>query len=226
MPDIISATLASYKLLADNTLRVTFDIDPRDAKGFLTLFQERGELAAIARLQNSTPQYSKEAQTLYQSNFFRTPQVWEAIGTDEDYQAWTREQVCVISGGQDYVEDTGEMKCEYCHVRRAGEAGTSYKPKYSGVPMTHHYHQYQHQHGEAALLIATGKIAGNMQQADAEQVAKEWFNKKAIENVQKWAWETLKEQLGYDSWKEIPPQVLLDWAAAKAMEEYLPVIYK
>lgn len=227
MTDVIPATLASYKLLADNTLRATFDIDPKEAKTFLALFSERGDLGAIARLNNAAPKYSSEAQILYQSTFFRCPPVWKAIGTDEDYQAWTRNQKCVICNDADYVEETGEMKCEYAHVRRAGAAGTGFKPPYSGVPMCHLHHQMQHQYGEAELLARTGKIAGNMQPQDAEQVAKEWFDRKAIENIHKWGWETLKEQLGYQSWKDIPPQILKDWAINKGpkVAELLPKPY-
>lgn len=226
MNNVIPATLASFKLMADNTLRATLDIEPNDVKAFLELFSERGDLAAIARLHDSTPQYSTEAQTLYQSSFFRTPAVWKAVGTDAEYQIWTHDQKCVICGNQDLVEETGEMKCEFAHVRRAGEAGTSYKPEYSGVPMCHDHHQMQHQFGESGVLIKTGTISGSMTDENAQQVAKEWFERKAVGNAHKWVWETLKDQLGYQSWKEIVPIVLITWAEERDLDKYLPFNYK
>lgn len=216
----IPFTLASYKLLADNTLRVTIDIEPADAGDFLSLFHERGIPGAVARLQNlPAALYGVEARALRQSGFFRAPQVWRAIGPDAAYQDWCRHQPCVICGRQDYAD--GEGRCEYAHVRRSGEAGTGYKPEYSGVPLCHHHHQTQHMAGEMEALVSAGKVVANSD----PQAAKDWFDRKRIECLQEWGWQTLKQQLGYAHWNECPPEVLWGWAADSHVSQYLPEEY-
>ena len=82
------------------------------------------------------------------------------------------------------------------------------KPTYSAIPLTHDEHQLQHNEGYSIL--------GD----------EEWWQKMKILYVSTWAWETLKESLGYESWAQVPPEELRDWAASNAVLRYLPNCYK
>jgi hypothetical protein len=104
------------------------------------------------------------------------------------------------------------MKCEAAHVRRAGESGTGYKAEYSIVPMCRNDHSLQHDHGETAAYQAADQPIGGCNTAEIKQLAKEWFNKKRIEYLVKWCWQKLKADLGHDSWSDVPPGDLKNWA--------------
>ena len=52
---VIEAAAVSVKTMADNTLRLTVDIEPRHAKEAFALFGERGTAVALAAL-NATPE--------------------------------------------------------------------------------------------------------------------------------------------------------------------------
>jgi hypothetical protein len=49
----IEATTAGFKDMADGTLRLYFDVEPRNAGAALELFRERGRAAALAALLHS-----------------------------------------------------------------------------------------------------------------------------------------------------------------------------
>ena len=252
----IPGTRKSAKELVDGTLRVQIDIEPRDKARFHLLFPEIDMPVAIAPLaldggnggypeipadNPDTPQidskqiakpYGQQAKELAQSSFFRTPAVWKAVGTVAEFQAWVQQQDCIVCGNQDFPPDTGIGRCEFAHVRRAGEAenqpeaaGTSYKPEYSGVPMCNAHHDLQHQHGETRAYRAhLVSKTGSEQQVTLDQ-AKDWFNKQRIQHLFKWCWETVKEELGYDSWARVPPRELHDWAEQHGIAQYLPPCY-
>lgn len=74
----------------------------------------------------------------------------KAKGTDAEYQAWVRLWPSCLSGAYSEVVH-GIGKCEFAHVRRAGESGTAYKGEYSGLPLTHEEHAMQHQKGESVF---------------------------------------------------------------------------
>jgi len=50
----IQASSVAVKTMADNTLRITFDVEPKDAKAAFALFGERGTPAALAALKVGT----------------------------------------------------------------------------------------------------------------------------------------------------------------------------
>jgi hypothetical protein len=168
-------------------------------------------------------QYGQEAAKLRKSGFFYRPEVWRAIGIDIDYQEWVRSQKCIVCGGQDWVEQQGEGKCEYAHVRRG--SGIATKPEFSGVPLCHKHHALQHQNGERAVYGAAIALTGQPTPTSLE-TAREWFEQKALSNAIKWAWSELKKQLGAESWSEIEPKRLKNWAEAEGVEKYLPDIYR
>ena len=177
---ILQATSGSCKTMVDNTLRITFDFEPRDAAKAFAMFGERGTPAAIALIKKEASvselhktatektslreetkttktnkleekgSWGKYAQALYHTGFFYAPKVLALMGSDEEYRKWIQKQPSAYSG--DYSEwVNGEGRCIAAHVRRAGEAGTGYKPLYACIPLTDSEHQLQHQRGESAL---------------------------------------------------------------------------
>ena len=70
---------------------------------------------------------------------------------DQDFLDWVSTLPSVLDGTfSEYHNGVG--KCVACHVRRANNSGTSYKPLYSAVPLTNDQHQLQHQQGEMAMV--------------------------------------------------------------------------
>jgi len=53
-----------------------------------------------------------------------------------------------------------------------------------------------------------------------------WLNQQRINCVSQWAWESLKQQLGYRSWREVPPADLRAWALKQSLGIYLPTAYR
>lgn len=147
--------------------------------------------------------WGEEAKTLRLSGFFRAPDVWKVVGTDKDFLNWLKSQKCACKD----QECTGQVVP--AHVRRvANGAGTGIKPEYSAIALCHHHHSKQHNDGESALG------------------GKEWFDKQRIAHVERWAWETLKATFGIESWTQVDPALLYEWAAEKGVEKYLPAVYK
>jgi len=52
-----------------------------------------------------------------------------------------------------------------------------------------------------------------------------WRNQQRLHYVRRWAWQTLKQQLGYSNWRDVPPVVLRAWAERHQLSHYLPAIY-
>ena len=57
----IEATTAGFKDMADGTLRLFFDVEPRHADAALRLFRERGRAAALAALMHAHEQPAEPA---------------------------------------------------------------------------------------------------------------------------------------------------------------------
>jgi len=201
--------------MADGTLRLSVDVEPENAEAAFRLFGMPGVAGAICRLteeasqqrlQNETIKiaYGEQAKTLRLSSFFRTPEVWHMVGSDSDFLRWLTINQCAAKhiGSCD-----GDVVA--AHVRRISNgSGTGRKPEYSAIPLCDAHHRIQHQHGESSLG------------------GKEWFDKKRIEYVQQWCWDKLKADLGYESWSQIPPDELIEWADSHSVSQYLPANYK
>jgi hypothetical protein len=150
-------------------------------------------------------EFGMYAKQLRLHSFFRTPKVWEQIGSDDHYQAFCRKQPCAFSKQQGNENDPVQA----AHVRRVEQgAGTAIKNFYATIPLLSSVHRKQHNKGESA-------IGG-----------REWCDKARMHYVFKWAWITLKARLGYDSWACVPPVVLCQWAIDHHVYDYLPVGYK
>jgi len=215
----LSAILGSStkcSTMADGTLRIQVDIKPEDAQNAFKLFGTPGSAIALARITDAAaveidrpkPEkgpYGKFAQALVASGFFRIPRVWEGIGTDEEYLEWVKHQPCALTGNFSEHHDSGEQYCVPAHVRRVEHgSGTGIKPRYSAIPLMHDLHQQAHQHGDTTLC------------------PEEWWQKQRIKHIEKWAFETLKKRLNYDSYTEIPPTTLVAWATQRDLMNYLP----
>lgn len=250
---VIPITTRTCKTMADGTLRLQVDIEPTYAQQAFALFGQPDQPGALARLtqeaaQNdlrgnaskgsgqaqseaqkaSTALYGPQAQKLRQSGFFRMPDVWKAIGTDDEFRAWVQRQPSCISGEwSEWLEEKGEGRCIAAHVRRAGESGTGYKAPYACIPLTDKEHtQCQHLAGENALYALWLDLKGHRSIEASDNDAKEFFNRKRIEYVESWAWTALKKQLGFAHWSEVPPYVLLRWADKHDLARHLPPEYR
>ncbi|MDH3376152.1 MAG: hypothetical protein OEQ39_04180 [Gammaproteobacteria bacterium] len=210
---------SSAKTMADGTLRITIDLSPADAIGAFTAFGKPGSAVAIARITDKAAveaerptrvkgPFGELAKKLVQSGFFRSPEVWAGIGTDEEYLEWVKHKPSAISGEFSEFHDTGEQYCIPAHIRRVQYgSGTAEKPPYCAIPLTNAEHQQTHQHGDSSLR------------------PEEWWDKQRIKYVSKWAFETLKGKMGYDSYTDMAPHRLVDWASQRELIQYLPLAY-
>lgn len=162
--------------------------------------------------QKEEENWGKLASRLYANGFFIAPPVLKQLGTDKQFREWIQTRPSAISG--EFSESVnGEGRCEAAHVRRAGEAGTGYKPEYACIPLTHTEHHIQHTQGESALK------------------PREWFDKMRIEYVTNWARFSLLDQLSaktgeqYEGFREVPPKVLRQWCLEHGLTPYLPKEY-
>ena len=227
----ISGTRKSAKELADGTLRVSIDIEPRDKAQFHALFPEidmpiaiaplvpvteglqqseswpgdivHTEGAAVDQVMESYGKYGQQAKELRLSSFFRRPDVWRAVGSDQEFLDWLKTQDCAAIG----MPHNGSIVP--AHVRRvANGSGTGIKPEYSAIPLCNHHHSLQHLQGESVI----GQ--------------REWWDKKRIEYLVKWCWWSLKGQFGYTTWSDVPPVDVVIWASDNDVYSYLPDCYK
>lgn len=210
-------TTSSSKTMADGTLRVTIDLNPGDAVGAFTAFGAPGSAVAVARLTDTVAveanrpgkpakgPFGKYAQALVRSGFFRVPDVWENVGTDEEYLEWVRKQKSACSGERDLDPDTGELYCVAAHVRHVEHgSGTAIKPSYSAIPLTDMEHRTAHQNGDSTIG------------------PREWWDKERVKYVSQWAYETLKKNLNYESYTDIAPHKIRSWCEFRGLERYLP----
>lgn len=151
--------------------------------------------------------YGQEATQLFKNGFFYVDDVLRKIGSDKQYREWIQKQPSAYSKEFSEFVD-GEGRCEAAHVRRAIDSGTSYKPTYSCIPLTHDEHLLQHQQGETALN------------------PREWFENQRNKYLLQWAKETLANSLGQDSMGWISPQELRTWCQENGVEKYLPSSYQ
>lgn len=219
------------KTMADGTLRIAIDIAPSDAIGAFAAFGIPGSPVALARIMNDVAveherpkndsleetNYGQEAKALYQSSFFRTPEVWEAIGTDKEYLEWVKHQASAKSGDfSEWHDHHGDKFCVAAHVRHIEHgSGTGIKPPYSAIPLTSPEHNLSHQKGDGAVG------------------SREWWDKMRIKYVHAWCWETAKQQIQaenpgkeFTSFGLIPPLYVEGWATRRDILRHLPALYK
>jgi len=214
--EVYGGVRRGYRELVDGTLQAQIDFPKTTGEELLVETPIGGifQIFQVQRVPEEVPadDYGELARQLRLSAFFRTPKVLKEIGTDADYLRWVRLQPSAISGAFSEFRD-GEGRCEAAHITLTeapfgADKGFQHKPEYSALPLTHTEHMIQHQHGYEHLK------------------PKDWWLKKRVEYVVKWAWDELKSQLGYVSWSELPPEVLVEWAKEGGVEKFVPRAYK
>jgi hypothetical protein len=173
--------------------------------------------------------FGKEASELYKSGFYFVPDVLVAIGSDAQYRAWIQQQPCIVCNSGDYVEGTGELRCEAAHVKRPSNSGMNHKPDYSCVPLCHDDHiNLQHARGLPALYerFLSIRHKGGVGDVVTEERAREWFDKQRNKYLVDWASEALARHFKAQSTGSIDPRTLVQWATRKRIMEHLPEPYR
>ena len=89
---VIEAAAVSVKTMADNTLRLTVDIEPRHAKAAFALLGERGTAVALAALK-AGPEPEQELQPEAAALKGGELSKWAALRCqDPAFRAWLRSQ--------------------------------------------------------------------------------------------------------------------------------------
>lgn len=170
------------------------------------------------------PRYGQHARDLRLSSFFRTPDVWRVLGTDEAFREWVTYQPSIVNGGFGEYDAAGDGRNVACHVRRASNSGTAFKPAYACVPMTDSEHRLlQHQHGEEA---ARQRAAESGSRTAAQMEGKAWFDHQRMATVTAWGWHCVKAMFGAESMADVAPEDLFEWANAEGVAGYLPKCYR
>lgn len=207
-PVAVTGTTYNGRYMPDGSIELTLVIPSNEVNPFSARLMQFGTNVGLVALAFNPANWGREAHALFMSGFFRTPAVWQAIASDAHYQAWVRKQPSAHSKRQGTEDDP----IVYAHVRRVRDgAGSSIKPLYCGIPLLNSEHRLQHQKGESGLRPKEGKA---------------WFDKQRVVFVTLWGWETLKAQLGFEHWPQVPPETLFAWAEKNNVTQYLPACYR
>lgn len=183
----------------------------------LLAFELRADESIEPAASNTTEQkqepqkkpYGEYARELHRLGWWWQPGVLEAIGTDQDFLVWVRQQPCAMTGEYDRNEDAhgNEIKrCEAAHVRRiANGAGTAEKPPFAAIPLVHYWHAQQTIHGEGVFA------------AGDREAGRKWMDAQRQKYVIAWASETLARALGAESMGYVEPHILVAWAEAHGL---------
>lgn len=209
----VMGTTYNGRILEDGSMELLIIVRPESVNRVSHRLAEMGTNVGLVELAYNPAKWGDLARELRLSGFWGWPLVWKAIGTDQEYQAWVRQQRCARTRqpGSEYDPIV------FAHVRRVADgSGTSAKPLYAGIPLLNSLHQRQHQRGES----------------DVHPKGKNWFDEQRMKHVREWAWQTLKIRIAkqegreYEHWSQIPPVALLKWAAEHNVDQYLPKSYK
>jgi hypothetical protein len=204
--------------MVDGTVELRVHFEPNDRELALSLFGEPGLGVAVARMSVGGPKkperlYGQYAKDLKLSGFCSRREVWECLGTDDQYRQWVQRQASAWSSTFDYTSDN-EPRCEAAHVRRiATGAGMQLKNDYACIPLTHEEHRQQSEKGENIF-------------SSASETGREWMERIRNKYVEAWAWEELKKHFGMESMADVPPRDLLEWARFFNLENFLPESYR
>lgn len=209
----IAGQLMSYKTMADGGLRITVDLPTTESKHFHDLFPEVHCQVAVARMNpvamsqaiDSNPQdYGQYAKALRLSSFFGIPEVWEAVGSDNQFLDFVRTQKCIARSG---TPCDGPIQA--AHVWRLRDGfGKGIKGPYAAVPLCALHHKLQHANGEDA-------IGG-----------REYMEQMRYDTVRRWIWDEIKDAVGVASMRDADPAKVLAWARTRKIDRYLPAALK
>jgi hypothetical protein len=196
-----------------NEALVTFSLPLENAghvSEFMTMIGEQvaGAFAKVDKYTKApSPKGDKSEswqQRLWLSSFLRSPVTWKSTGTDEAFLNYLRGQPCAFCNNYN-LDESGRAGTEAAHVRRiANGAGVGIKPEYSAISLCRDHHRLQHNEGESAL--------GD----------NEWWQKKRIQALRAWVWDTMKREIGVESMKQATKQDVWQWADEKKIAYLLP----
>jgi hypothetical protein len=151
--------------------------------------------------------YGQFARLLFVKGVFLAPEVCRALGTDDGFLSWIRDQPCMMAGKDGVGPCEGRIQA--AHVRRiANGAGVNLKPPFSAVPLCWRHHHEQHQHGESVL--------GD----------RDWWDRRRADYLTTWARRNLESMLGVESIGDVSPTTLLAWAQRNGVAHLLPREYR
>jgi len=224
--DLMNPNPSSSKTKDGPKYRVSFEVDRDTWDWFMEADTSGMMIAAKAAVYADIPEDCSQEDTatetaktrdlvsvaneLHKAGFFRNPLVYNAAGSDADYQAWVRRRPCAVCGEYDWND--GVRQCEYAHVRRVSRgAGVSVKPEYSGIPLCHQHHVMQHSMGEKSFFddVVTSLPARRKKKID---VAREWFEVVSTEFLSEWCKEQIKSDIGVSSMSEASADDIVGWA--------------
>lgn len=216
-PGIVIGASVRSRTMADGTLRVEIDVEPRDAPTAFQLFHSPGTPVALARVTNKAAQaaadrrlheheadqegaalvpaeekgpYGQFATLLYRSNWLHGDGALALVGTDDEFVAWVRTQPCEWCGAVPQAR-----KIDPAHVRRVElGSGTAEKPPYGVIPLCNPCHRAQHQHGEETCFGSKG-----------------WMERTLRKTRTNWVKQCLYELFEVNSLTDIDPVALAEW---------------
>lgn len=118
---VIEAAAVSVKTMADNTLRLTVDIEPRHAKAAFALFGERGTALALAALKAGQP-LEQEPQPEPASIKGGELSKWAALRCqDPEFRVWLRDQGPTVRQDWNTTDGAAETIRTICHITSRAE---------------------------------------------------------------------------------------------------------
>jgi hypothetical protein len=212
---IIPVTYRRSRTMADGSIRVEVDIEPRHALGAFTLFHEPGVMGALARLTQEAAAGHQQRQAfaepspkkgphgqfwraMFTGAVFQAPPILAALGTDAEFNEFIRRHTCEVCGQYAYRREADqEWVTEAAHVRRVADgAGTGIKNTHATIPLCTEHHRAQHQQGESAIGGA------------------DWCDRTLAGYRNAWARERLHERFGVESLTHLAPADFLSWLEA------------
>jgi hypothetical protein len=205
----IAGMLMSYRTLADGGLRITVDLPTTESEHFHSLFKEVHCQVAVApmlpvELATQQPEdYGQYAKALRLSVFFGIKEVWQAVGSDEQFLAFVRTLKCIARSGP------CDGPIQAAHVWRIADGfGKGVKGPYAAVPLCAGHHRLQHNNGEDA-------VGGRA-----------YMEKMGYEVRVRWIWAEIKDDIGVASMRDADPAKVLAWCQRKGIDRYLPAAFK
>ena len=155
--------------------------------------------------------YGDQARLLRKSRTLLNPAIVRLTGSSSAFQTWVKSQPCSIT--------RCESDNDFIQVRKPF---SSHHPEYLGVSMSEAVKRIYLQHG----LRVTLRYYKLIHQHESDESTKAWLQQTAMELLHCWVWESLKSQLGFQHWSEVPPNVLKDWAIKHNIVYTLPIPYR
>lgn len=213
----VTGTRKQIKEMADGTVRVAVDIDPEFKKTFMTEFGEIDTKVVIALMLPEHRQREQESQqsndgkfyqALHKAGFFIVPAVCQAVGTDDQYLDWIRQQPKSATGRLPGGESGPIVPA---HVRRVNlGAGKGIKPPYAAIPLTDAEHRLQHQKGESGV----------------HENGKNWFDAKRVQYLTSWVKSCLYKHFNIQSLTELSADDFKAWAQYHNLMNYIPQAWR